>query len=439
MEKIYLIGIIFMIIEIGLYLFSPIPLIIFVIFLLGSFWILFQIRIKEIYILSFLFLIRILSVVNFNDYQIGDMVKIKTDISNGVGKIEKIENKIPLFRKNIYLNIEEGKYEILGEITQIKPRYILVEEIEKAKKEDTRIEIILKERVKNLRNYLSNSCVNLVETTVMGEKKKIYKEIEESFRRCGVSHLLAISGLHLGIISGAILYVLNKFSLKREVKYSGALFILSIYFFAIKLSPSVIRAYIMAVVYMIGNTIYEKNDIKKSFAVALIINLFIYPNSLGDISFIMSYLCVFLILWIYQKFEIKRKIKNKSIYNLLIFLLVIQVGIIPITLYFFGTMGVLSYFTNLILTPIGSIFIISGFIAMILPKFLLSLFSLFIQGTYDLLEFLLENLKNIPYLTIEIKNGISFEVMILTYILSFIVLFKKEIKNLNRDIRKDKK
>ena len=101
MEKIYLIGTIFTIIEIGLYLFSPIPLIIFVIFLLGSFWFIFKIKNKEIYILSFLFFTRVLLVVNFNEYQIGDIVKIKTEISNGVGKIERIENKIPLFRKNI--------------------------------------------------------------------------------------------------------------------------------------------------------------------------------------------------------------------------------------------------------------------------------------------------------------------------------------------------
>ena len=135
MEKIYLIGTIFAIIEIGLYLFSPIPLIIFFLFLLGSFWFIFKVKNKEVYILSFLFLVRILFVVNFNDYQVGDIVTIKTEISNGVGKIERIENKIPLLRKNIYLGIEDGKYEILGEITRIKPRYILLEEIEKTKKE----------------------------------------------------------------------------------------------------------------------------------------------------------------------------------------------------------------------------------------------------------------------------------------------------------------
>ena len=87
MEKIYLIGTIFTIIEIGLYLFSPIPLIIFVIFLLGSFWFIFRIKNKEIYALNFLFLARILFVVNFNEYQVGDIVTIKSEISNGVGKI----------------------------------------------------------------------------------------------------------------------------------------------------------------------------------------------------------------------------------------------------------------------------------------------------------------------------------------------------------------
>lgn len=433
MEKIYLIGAIFAIIEIDLYLFSPIPLIIFFVFLLGSFWLIFRIKNREIYILSFLFLVRVLFVVNFENYKIGDIVKIKTEISNGVGKIERIENKMPLFRKNIYLNIEDGKYEILAEITGIKSRYISVEEIEKIKKEENKIEITLKNKIKKLRNYLSNGCVNLIETTVLGEKKKIYKDIEENFRKSGASHLLAISGLHLGVISGVILYILNKLSLKREIKYSGALLILSLYVFAIKLSPSVLRAYIMAVVYMVGNIIYERNDIKKSFIVAFIVNLFIYPNSLGDISFIMSYLCVFLILWVYPKFEIK-KVKNKNFYNILIFLLVIQVGITPITLYFFGTMGVLSFFTNLILTPIGSMFIILGFISIILPESLIRMFLFFIQGVYDLIEVLLKNFQNIPYLTIGIKNEIDFKIIIFIYVVSFIILFKNEIKNLEKNV-----
>ena len=433
MEKIYLIGTIFAIIEIGLYLFSPIPLIIFVIFLLGSFWFIFRVKNKEIYALSLLFLVRILFIVNFNEYKVGDIVTIKTEISNGVGKIERIENKIPLLRKNIYLSIEDGKYEILGEITGIKPRYILLEEIEKTKKEKNKIEIILENKIKKLRNYLSNGCVNLIETTVLGEKKKIYKDIEENFRNSGASHLLAISGLHLGVISGAILYILNKLSLKREIKYSGALIILRFYVFAIKLSPSVLRAYIMAVVYMVGNIIYERNDIKKSFIVAFIVNLFIYPNSLGDISFVMSYLCVFLILWVYPKVEIK-KVKNKNFYNTIIFLLVIQVGITPITLYFFKTMGVLSFFTNLVLTPIGSLFIILGFISIILPESLIRLFSFFIQGVYNLIEVLLRNFQNIPYLTIEIKNEIDFKIIIFIYVVIFIILFKKEIKNLEKNV-----
>ena len=125
----------------------------------------------------------------------------------------------------------------------------------------------------------------------------------------------------------------------------------------------------------------------------------------------MSYLCVFLILWVYPKFEIK-KIKNKNFYNIIIFLLVIQVGITPITLYFFKTMGVLSFFTNLVLTPIGSLFIILGFISIILPESLIRLFSFFIQGVYNLIEVLLRNFQNIPYLTIEIKNEIDFKIII---------------------------
>ena len=109
-------------------------------------------------------------------------------------------------------------------------------------------------------------------------------------------------------------------------------------------------------------------------------------------------------------------------------------GITPITLYFFKTMGVLSFFTNLILTPIGSLFIILGFISIILPEGLLRLFSFFIQGIYNLIEVLLKNFQNISYLTIEIKNEIDFKIIIFIYVVIFIILFKKEIKNLEKNV-----
>ncbi len=89
-------------------------------------------------------------------------------------------------------------------------------------------------------------------------------------------------------------------------------------------SPSSVRAYIMGGVFLIGKIFYEKADIKKSLALAVIINFFIYPVSFGNISFIFSYLCLFSIVYIFPKYYITKEKRYKNILNLFIFTGIIQ-------------------------------------------------------------------------------------------------------------------
>lgn len=430
MEKIYILGVILGVLEIILYLFSPIFFLVFSIFLLIYLFFILKLKNLEIYLISLIFIIRALIGINFYDYKIGDIVKIESDFIECRGKIEKLDNKKLLFNKNIYLEkIPNGKFEILGEIKEINERYIILDEIERKEIPQNFSEIFFEKKIKVLRKYLSNGCINLIEAMILGEKRVLYWEIQKSFIECGIAHLLAISGFHIGIICGIILFLLDRLGLAKEIKYIIGILILSLYVFSIKISPSVIRSYIMIVVFLIGNIVYEKNDIKKAFMVAFILNLLIYPNSLGSISFIMSYLSVFIILWIYPRIKLKKKIKNSSTYNFLIFLSVIQIGLMPVTFYFFKTINILSFFTNIILMPFGSLFIIIGFFSILLPEFLIKTFSFFIQGSYDIFEILLLKFEKIPYLTVEIKREINFKIIIFMAIIVLLLLFKKEKNN----------
>ncbi len=429
MERLFILGIIIFLLEgAGMFL-SQLSLVIMALFILLSMYFIFKVKYMEVYIISILFLIRLCFSLNFNEYQNGDYVSIKTNIRNGFGSVERINNKYPRKYQNIYTDyIEDGKLIISGEITKQKDFYLLLDEKEVKRIEDNEIEKYFKYKTENMRRYMSNEGVNLINAMIIGERGDISKDVYDKFRYTGTSHLLAISGLHIGIIVGLILLGLKALNIKKEIKYLVAFIILTTYIAGINRSPSVMRAYIMAVTYIVSQMIYEKSDINKAFIISFIINLFISPNGFVNISFIMSYMCLFLILWIYPRFEIVVNMKHKKLYNFLIFLLIIQVGITPLTLYYFKTINFLSYFTNLILTPIGSLFVGFSFVGVLLPNFLMGVYGKFLEGFYIMFNFLLEIFEKLPLLTIKVEGKMNLILLVSIYILGILFLFRNKLK-----------
>ena len=185
----------------------------------------------------------------------------------------------------------------------------------------------------------------------------------------------------------------------------------------------------MGTVFLTGKMIYESVDMKKSLSLAAVINLFIYPNSAGDISFLMSYICLFTIIYIYPKCRILKEIKCRNIVNFLIFTGTIQIFIIPISIYFFGTISFLSYFTNLIITPVGISYITLGFISFFVPEKIFEfIFSYILENIYKILEAMLNFFTKFPYLAIKTNEKISLKFILFIYIILITGIYRKEIQ-----------
>ena len=433
MGNIIFLGIEILAIVLGLYVVPFFTLTLMIAFFL--FYLYFGFKIKKIiyYIIPILFLIRIFLSVNFNEINKEDMIIIETNIVEGRGRIEKIDNKFPI--QSIYIsveNISDGKYILYGSGEKISEKYNFYnfKILEKNEISLNKFEKFFNKKLEKIKKYISNRCGNFLEGVILGERRYIYRDIRENFNYCGVAHLLAISGLHIGVVIGIILFILNIFKIKREIKYSLALIFLTIYMLGIMRSPSAVRAYIMGVVFLLGNLFYEKIDIKKSFSFALIINLLIYPTSLNNLSFIFSYICLFSIIYVYPKFCILKKIKYKNILNFFIFTGIIQIFITPVSIYFFKTVPLFSYFTNFILTPLGIIFITLGFVSFFIPEIIFSeIISPVLQGIYNLIEKLLEIFSKIPYLSIKYDKSLSLKFIILIYIILIIIVYRKKLND----------
>lgn len=392
---------------------------------------------KEIlyYLIPLLLLIRIFFTVNFNEIYPDEFIKIETKIVNSQGRIEKIDDKFTLGTMSIITEkVPDGKYILYGTMEKFgKNSFYYFHTIKKEEIPLNRFEIFFNNRLKTLRKYLSNKCGNLLQGVILGERRYIYKEIRDKFIYSGSAHLLAISGLHIGAVTGIILWTVNLIKIKREIRYSLAFVFLTIYVLGISVSPSVIRAYIMGGVFLAGKIFYEKTDIRKSFAAAVIGNLFLYPDSAGKISFILSYICLFTIIYIYPKVSLKRKIKFVNILNFFIFTGVIQIFILPVNLYFFKTIPFLSYFTNFFMTPIGMVFVTLGFVSFFVPEIVFAwFFAPILQIIYNLMEIMLNFFSRIPYLIIKYDNNLSLKFIIFIYIILTALFYIKEIKKMKK-------
>lgn len=431
MEKIYFIAIGLFILEILLYLtgfnFTFWIIILFVTYL-------FFLKRKEIsfYIFLIIFLIRILLFVDFSILNEGDNIYFKAEVINGYGKIEKINKKISFENYSFHIDeLEDGEYNIKGEVLERRQNFLNIKVLEKQLIKENILKFYTRKKLEIMKEYISNGCFNLTKGMVLGSSRGIAKKIKEVFRYSGTSHLLAISGLHVGIVMFTFSWVFSFFKITKKIKNIGIILILTAYILSINISPSVVRAYIMGIIYLSSDIFYERLELKKSLAFSFSLSLIIYPNSLSNISFLMSYISVFSILFIYPKIKIRENKEYTFILNAFIFTFMIQTILSPLTLYYFKTIPVLSFISNVIITPLGILFIFFSFISFLVPKFLLKFFmGWFLEDIYELLLKSLFFMKKIPFLTIKINNKINLWLALTFYIFIGIIYLYKNYKNL---------
>lgn len=342
----------------------------------------FEIKIATvIFFITTLFLVELkLKIVN-TDFYIGKQIETTVKIVDGFGQIEKINGKI--LKDRVYLKIlkiSDGEYSIKGKIKKIETvkgrknlYFTLID-----KKREKELKYSISKKIDKLSKKTSYSLGNFMKSVILGRREVLDYEIENSFRVVGISHLLVISGLHISIIIYSLMKGLIYLKINKRVRAIISLLSLSLYILIIGITPSIFRAYIMGVIYLLGIILYEKVDMKKSFSIAYIISLLIYPQWFYSLSFWMSYITVFTIIFVYPKV----KVKNKYL-NLIIFSLIIQLSLMPIEIIFFDKISYFSFVTNIFLVPFGSLIIVLSFLTLALSFFHLEFLTLYIlDGLY---------------------------------------------------------
>lgn len=212
----------------------------------------------------------------------------------------------------------------------------------------------------------------IINALLLGQRQDIDQEIYNNYSKAGVIHILAVSGLHVGIV----LLLLN--SLFRPLEYFKhgkvikiVLIVLILWGFAIAagLSASVTRAVTMFSIVAIGMNLKRPSNIYNTLAVSMFFLLVFKPMFLFDVGFQMSYLAVIAIVAIQPLIANLWRPKYKAVnylWQIMTVTIAAQIGVVPVSLFYFHQFPGLFFLSNLVIIPFLGIILGLGILIILL-------------------------------------------------------------------------
>ncbi len=207
---------------------------------------------------------------------------------------------------------------------------------------------------------------DILKGILLGSKEEISEGMRDAFSVAGVAHILAISGLHVGYVVLAVSKAASWFHIPAKKAFWGVVILLSGYCLLTGLTPSVIRASIMAVILLGGSVLGRKTDPLTSLAAAFLAILLFRPLDLFEAGFQMSFGAVVGIFTLYKPFKNRLTRLPEGVRSALAVTLSAQAGVLPITIFYFHQVSLISLVANLVIVPLTGVIVIGGMITLLL-------------------------------------------------------------------------
>lgn len=223
---------------------------------------------------------------------------------------------------------------------------------------------ICREKVKNiLFENLSYNNASISYASIFGDKAMLDINIQGAFSISGTTHLLCVSGLHVGFLVTLIYFLLNFCKVKKKYSFLIITIMLCLYCYLCGFSPSVVRASLMSIFLAFSDASGKvRYDSLSSLSLAGVLILVFKPFYVFDLGFQLSFSACFgiiLLTPVFSKFFKKINFQNK-ISEAFCVSLSAQLGTFPILMHNFERLSFISLFANIIIVPLFSlIFMIS--------------------------------------------------------------------------------
>lgn len=214
---------------------------------------------------------------------------------------------------------------------------------------------------------LSPVSASIVDAMVLGEKRHISPVIYKSMMRSGTVHILVVSGFNVGIVVFSLVSLLKLLRIQRRMRFLIALPLIIIYCLITGASNPVVRATIMAVIFMFAYLVKRQPDIYNSCCLAALFILAINPRQLFDVGFQLSFASVIAIVWIYPRLKRLLRAEKLKVKPLqfpvdgCLVSLSAWLGTMGFIAYYFKMVSPITVLANVFIVPLASLINLCGF------------------------------------------------------------------------------
>ena len=289
------------------------------------------------------------------------------------------------------------------------------------------------------RSGLSDNEFGVAAAILLGYDDNLADEVRKNYVAAGSMHILCVSGMHVGIIyllASFLLSFLNRKKWQKTLKQVLLLALIWFYALIAGLSPSILRSALMISLVIIGEIIHRKGFIINSIAASAFILLCVNPNNLFEIGFLLSYSAVIGIVVlqrpIYSWFVFKNKLLDRA-WEITAVALAAQVATIPFTLFYFNQFTTYFWLSNLFMTPISFLVVISGMVLLLVSwiPYLNILVGYLVWGAVYVMNWVVARIESIPFSIIKglYINEVEFTLLlvVLLLVLLMVLLQKRQL------------
>ena len=257
--------------------------------------------------------------------------------------------------------------------------------------------------IENFSNLLPEETNQLFLGILIGYDDNLSEDIEESFRKSSLTHLLAVSGAHIAYIIVGVSFLFKKLKISKRITQIITIVFLIFFMYITDFSSSVVRASAMGIILLMSMIFFRKNDIHTTISISILLILIENPYKMLDIGLLLSYFATIGIICfsrLNKKEKVQITLKERFIEyikEMILITLYANIFVIPIMIYNFNTISLTFVISNVIAGILIGPITIGGFILIIISFINLKV-TYIISIVYNLLLKLLIHSTNLTSL-----------------------------------------